>query len=342
MMSRRRSFARWSTTLEARLLFVVLAVALTVQVFYFVRVQAIYPPEGLTTGVFYDLTARNILHHATFGFGDYPDIQKTTFRPPLYSLVLAGIYGAFGENPAFGLVFNNILLLLTVVVVYLIGRNFGPWIGVVAAALFALDPIGLITANKNGSDALFTFLMAVLVLLSLKAWSSKVNITTVALVSLVLALSSLTRAVSLYLWFPLLVSFAVAHRWRAPRLQWSRIALLMFVFLSIQGVLIGGWSARNYAVSGRADFASEKVDHVYDFFGPLVVARATGTSRKAINKELVAKLEANTEYQAMTSSGFGTLPDVVRFVERTYLPDGNPLPIHCADANGEVTCPEDD
>ncbi len=25
-----------------------------------------------------------------------------------------------------------------------------------------------------------------------------------------------------------------------------------------------------------------------------------------------------------------------------YHPDGNPLPTHCADASGEIACPEDD
>ena len=285
---------------EVKLLAIILAVALVIQTIYFVRIQAIYPPYGLTTEHFHSPTAVNILHHGVFGFGDPPDIERTTKRPPLYAVVLAGIYGVFGENEAYGLAFNNVLLFLTIVVVYFIGRTFSPKIGLIAALLFVLDPVGIINANKNNEQALYAFLLALFLLVTLRNFSQSASLKRTILSSLLLALATMTRAVSVYLWVPLLISFFFVHRRYIKRLPTKMLAALILVFFVIYGVIIGGWMIRNNSVHGNPDFASEQGLLFYNFFGPLVLGRANGTGYKEAKASLARELENNEKYQQLT------------------------------------------
>lgn len=295
MISRVRSYAGLLRDPEVKPLLVILGIALVVQVIYFVRIQALYPPYGLTTEHYYSPLAQNLLHHGTYGFGEPPEIERSTTRPPFYSVVLAGIYGAFGENEAFALVFNNIVLFSTIIVVYMIGRTFSPKIGLLASLLFVLDPVSVINANKNQAEAVFTLLMALFILVTLRAYTRDVSVRVIVLSSLILGLATMTRAVSLYLWIPVLVSFFVAHRWLIRALPLRRTLGLMTVFFVIQGAIIGGWMARNSTVYGNPEFASEQGMLFYSYLGPLVVARATGVPYEEVKTALVAELVSNRE-----------------------------------------------
>ena len=194
MISRVRSYAGLLRDPEVKPLLVILGIALVVQVIYFVRIQALYPPYGLTTEHYYSPLAQNLLHHGTYGFGEPPEIERSTTRPPFYSVVLAGIYGAFGENEAFALVFNNIVLFSTIIVVYMIGRTFSPKIGLLASLLFVLDPVSVINANKNQAEAVFILLMALFILVTLRAYTRDVSVRVIVLSSLILGLATMTRA----------------------------------------------------------------------------------------------------------------------------------------------------
>ena len=176
MIFRFRAYNALVMSSETKVLLVLLAVALGIQLIYFVRIQSIYPGFGLTTEHYYSEPAVNVLRHGTYGFGESPDIERTTKRPPLYSVVLAGIYGVLGVDERLALVFNNAFLVLTVLVAYLIGRTFSPKIGVLAALLFALDPIGLINANKNQADALYGLLFALFFLATLRSFGSSATL----------------------------------------------------------------------------------------------------------------------------------------------------------------------
>ena len=288
---------------EAKPLAIILAVALVVQVVYFVRIQTEYPSYGLTSEHYYSPPAINILHHGTFGFGEYPNIERTTKRPPLYSVALAGIYGLFGENEAHGLALNNVLLFSTIIVVYLIGRRFSAKIGLIAAVLFVLDPVGVINANKNVAAALYGFLFALFFLVTLRSFMPSVSVGRTALSSLLLGLATLTRAASLYLWVPLLISLIVTQRCMIGRVPLRRLALLALVLFGIQGAIIGGWMIRNNSVSGNPSFAGMTAIHLYNFYVPLVLGRAEGVPHEEMKARLQSELEADEEYLKLSSGG---------------------------------------
>jgi hypothetical protein len=299
MITRLRSYDRPPMS-ELRPLGILLAVVLVVQVAYFVRIQSIYPPYGLTTEHFHSPLAVNLLDHGVYGFGEYPEIERTTKRPPLYAVVLAGVYGLFGENEAYGLALNNIFLFSTTIVVYLIGRTLSPKVGLIAALLFALDPVGVMNANKNNGQALYALLMALFLLAMLRNFTPSASLKRTISSSLFLALATMTRAVTVYLWLPLLVSFLATHWWLIKRIPMKRVAALTLVFFVIHESIIGGWMIRNNSVDGNPDFASEQGLLFYNFFGPLVLSRVSEVSYKEAKTSLTRELETSKEYQQMT------------------------------------------
>lgn len=87
--------------------------------------------------------------------------QPTSWRPPLYPLVLSGLYTLLGTtHPVVARGFQAILSLVNTLVVYLLGRRlFGERAGIWAAALFTAYPSFLFYNNHLLTEVLFTFLM---------------------------------------------------------------------------------------------------------------------------------------------------------------------------------------
>ena len=298
-----RSYQAVMRSRETRLLLVLLAVALVVQAIYFIRIQTVYPDHGLTTEHFYSPLALNLLHHGVYGTGEYPDIESTTKRPPFYSIVLAGAYGIFGENERVGLLLSNLFLWLTIIVVYLIGRHLSPTVGLVAALLFVLDPVGVINANKNQAGTLYGLLIALFMLEAVKAFTSSVTLRGTLASSLLLGLATFTRVSSLYLGFPLVLAFFAVHRWVIGHLKLSRILLLTLALFSIQAVIIGGWMVRNNSVSGSPEFAGMSSIHLYNYYVPLVIAKTQGIRYEEARTNLAEELSIDTTYQSIESGG---------------------------------------
>ncbi len=281
---------------ETRLLIMLLAVALVVQAVYFVRIQALYPSYGLTTEHFYSPLALNLLHHGVYGSGEYPDIEETTKRPPFYSLVLAGAYGLFGEDERVGLLISNLFLWLTIIVVFLIGRQLSPIVGLTAALFFVMDPIGVINANKNQAGTLYGLLIALFFLVSIQAFTPSVTLRRTLASSLLLGLATLTRVSSLYLGFPLVLAFFAVHRWIIKRLSLARIVVLSLALFSIQALIVGGWMVRNNSVSGSPEFAAMSSIHLYNYYVPLVIAKKEGIGYEEARVNLAEELQSDPEY----------------------------------------------
>jgi 4-amino-4-deoxy-L-arabinose transferase-like glycosyltransferase len=73
------------------------------------------------------------------GYLPYQDFPLV--HPPLYDLLLAGVYKVFGYNFFYGRYLSVVLFLICVVLAYLIAKRFyNPTAGLVTAALFAVFP----------------------------------------------------------------------------------------------------------------------------------------------------------------------------------------------------------
>jgi 4-amino-4-deoxy-L-arabinose transferase-like glycosyltransferase len=256
-----------------------------------------YFDTGFETEDFYHPAAVNLLESGVYGLGSAPDIEPTTFRPPLYSVVLAGAYGIFGPNEVVGLVLNNILLTGLIIVTFLAGARFGPWIGLVAALVLMLDPIYLAHANRNQSDMLFAFLMTSVLYFGLRSVQRPVSLMNVSLCAAALGLALLTRAAALYLWIPLCIVMLFALWKSSPRLKvFAAVAIIMIV----QGTVALSWSERNKSISGNPAYASMVGWHLVSFYAPLFIAKRDGLDAQDVKQTLMNDVVTDPAYQEMT------------------------------------------
>jgi 4-amino-4-deoxy-L-arabinose transferase-like glycosyltransferase len=102
----------------------------------------------------YSLGARFISQ----GFLPYQDF--TLVHPPLYDLLLAGVYKVFGYSFFDGRYLSVALSLACIIIIYLIGkRMYHPTVGLAAAALFAISPDMVYPGRRAVQEMLGIFLI---------------------------------------------------------------------------------------------------------------------------------------------------------------------------------------
>ena len=280
---------------EARIFVVVIAAFALLQVVTTINVLE-YFPKGFETENFYHPLAVNLVNHGTYGFGETPSIERTTFRPPGYSATLAALYAIFGQEEIVGLVLNNILLLGTFLTVFLVGRRWYPYTGLAAVIILALDPIYLAQSNRNQSDLLFMFLIAQSLMWGLRAIERPLHYGPVLLLALALGAATFTRAAAVYMWVPTALVLVIAHLRVTPARTITALCLLTV----IQAAFVVPWMVRNEGVSGNRDYAGMKGTHIAAFFAPLVIANRDGRNAQEVKNEFVSEITNSTEYKSLS------------------------------------------
>lgn len=235
----------------------VLVVALLLRMAFLVLLaDTLHFDEGAVHGsVAYDDLARNLLE--TGVYGRTPGVADSVL-PPLYSVILAGVYGMFGRGFVQIALFHIVLDLLSISLLYAICRRLfrqgslwgvphGDWVGTLAGLFYAAYPY-LIFQNLTLNDtALWIFLLHAFVLLLIllrgRTIFDRWTLLWALLAGLVLGLAMLTRA--------LLPLFALlAALWFLFRLNlWQTVLRLGIV--AIVGVLIVlPWMIRAYGIYG--------------------------------------------------------------------------------------------
>ncbi|MEQ8247523.1 MAG: glycosyltransferase family 39 protein [Alphaproteobacteria bacterium] len=260
----------------------------------------IYFPDGFWTEGYYHPAAVNLLEHGVYGFYDGDSLTPTTNRPPLYVILLAGLYSIFGAHEVIGVILNNIMLFGVFVFTYLLGRRLGPAIGFLAVIMVALDSIYLAEANRNQSDMVFSLLVVASLYAIVRALDGGLSLRRVAIVSILVGLATFTRAAGLYLWVALLIVIVVAS-WRVERAR--RIAMAGLIVIVINGAFVVPWMIRNQSITGNADFAGMKGYHLTNYFAPLFIANKKGLTYDEASKLIFSGIENDPEFQAITNQG---------------------------------------
>lgn len=189
--------------------------------------------------------ARNLV--GGHGFVLRPGGPPILWRPPLYIYFLAAIYALFGDGMLPVILIQAVLGAITALVVYRIGaRLFGEGVGLATAALVTIHPLLWYNAGRVMTETLFTFLLALVVLLLVELTSGDARWAPPALGVLV-GLGSLCRATLQF--FPLAL-FAVAcwpGAWNRPLAARARQAATVAACCVL---VILPWSIRNAVVSG--------------------------------------------------------------------------------------------
>lgn len=213
-----------------------------------------YEQTGLIHGsTAYDAYALNLLE--TGVYGRTAGVADSNI-PPLYSYIVAAVYGVFGRGGLQIGLLHTLFDVLSIVLVYEIARRLfqqgtffgqaiGEWVGALAGLFYALYPY-LIFQNLTLNDtALFMLLMHAFVLLVVilreREQYDRVTLRIALLAGLVLGLSALTRAL-----LPLFALFTAL--WFLFRLD-LRESFLRLLPVAVTSVLVlVPWMIRSYNV----------------------------------------------------------------------------------------------
>lgn len=186
--------------------------------------------------------ARLLLEGQGFSDGSFP-----VYTPPFYSMCIAMVTFLFGGDGIGGIKLLQIAMdSFTAVVIYLLIRDaFDRPTGYLSATIWTLYPFAIYPTLYVGTETLFTFLVALWVLLTVHAMSNdKWQYHCGA--GIILGLATLTRGVTQFL--PLLlplILFACRKQGHQQGHQWLRGYLLTLTCFIL---VISPWGVRNYVV----------------------------------------------------------------------------------------------
>ena len=242
---------------------------------------------------FYSLDDRDYIGLATHLHAGYLTGSGFWFdaglrRPPVYPLVIRGVYDVFGRHYAPVIVLQLAIGIATVGLVYWLARLFlTTRAALVAALLLAIDPASIVFTNQLLTETLFAFLLTLATTLIVLA-RRRGEPWLIAAAGLVLGLAVLTRPVAQYLplvLVPLLLLLPAGGR-RRTSLVLS--AALVFGF----AIPVGGWLIRNHA---RTSVATISTIDGYDMLhyravGALVESGMTPSDARGLTDKELAPL----------------------------------------------------
>jgi 4-amino-4-deoxy-L-arabinose transferase-like glycosyltransferase len=192
----------------------------------------------------YDVLARNLFEHGTFGFD--PDVA-TAARGPLYPVLIGGIQFLFGER----LLWLRFVMSLAdsascVLLVLIAGRLGMGQRAVFVGGLYAVYPFGIWAVLRLWNDPLIVLCTLALVLLLLKHLDAP-SLKTSAYLGLLLGVALYAK--ELFAPVPVVVMVATFFlRREIPRSRWivyGGLTLLLMI------VVVAPWTYRNHLVFDR-------------------------------------------------------------------------------------------
>jgi 4-amino-4-deoxy-L-arabinose transferase-like glycosyltransferase len=189
----------------------------------------------------HDFLAQNLLS------GDrliLPSGEAYTFNAPGYATFLAFCYALLGRNWWAVALGQSTLAILTTLLVYWIGRDiFDRRVGLLAAALVALNPYTLYQSSRIIDTSLFTVFLLLVTGLALRTQNQARRRLGLALgLGLILGLGCLVRST-------LLVIFMAIALWLLLELGWRTASRAIVLCLLGMALVITPWTIRNWVVS---------------------------------------------------------------------------------------------
>lgn len=182
--------------------------------------------------------ARLILHGQGLKDPAYP-----IFTPPLYAILIATGSWLFGDDQLPIKVFQILLDSLTCILLYaIIHEFFAPEVSLLAGIGWAVYPFAIYATLYIGSEAIFTFLLCLSVLLALKGFKRQ-SWKFYCSAGIVLGLATLTRGTTQFLPVFLFGVLIIFYR-SLPK----GVMQGCFMFMISFAITISPWTVRNYLV----------------------------------------------------------------------------------------------
>ncbi|MEW5766232.1 MAG: glycosyltransferase family 39 protein [bacterium] len=231
----------------------------------------------------YNNIAWNILQGHGYSINKVEPYDPTARRGPTYPFFLAAIYLFFGQNYTAVYIIQAILYAFTCLIIYLLGREAfdNKRIGLIAALGAALYPAFWVFIRQLMTEPLFAFLLAMILLLWIRAIKEK-SARWYPLLGVLIAIGALCRTTLAA--FPLFILLGLLLLYQDKK----RAIIDGGVVLLITFLVIAPWTARNYFVLHRF------IPITSDMGRALVAAIIPYENRKqqeAVRKEIMPKLE---------------------------------------------------
>lgn len=195
----------------------------------------IYPIIGVDSGG-YVATARVLLTEGRFAFPGVAEPQS--YQMPVYPFFLAGILALFGSIPP-AIILQAIVSGFSAILIFKIGGMISWRVGMGAALLFAIDPIGIFYATTILTETLFIFFVLLAIFLYLRysgdVWRG------LFLSSVVVGVATLTRPSAIVI-PPILVVTSFFFSERTTR----RVVISMCAIVAGFFIVVFPWMFRNY------------------------------------------------------------------------------------------------
>jgi hypothetical protein len=230
--------------------------------------------------------ARSLVEHGTFTASDG---EPLFVRTPGYPLAIAAVFSVDNSDTAF-LVVQALLSCLIVLLAYLIAaRLWGPWFGVVAATIMALEPLQFAASGTLLTESLFSLLLLCVVAIGFRVFKEP-SAPLPWLVALGGSVAAVTMVRPTTYYLPIVVvAFVAVASWRFGV---RTVVTMLVAFLLPIIVVVGGWQLRNREETGSWRFSGIEGFNAYYYYGAAVLAAADGTSvdraRDTLNKRLRA------------------------------------------------------
>ncbi|HEX6287613.1 MAG TPA: glycosyltransferase family 39 protein [Herpetosiphonaceae bacterium] len=236
----------------------------------------------------YDRRAMNLLRYGVFASEKAPPLTPDLDRTPVYPAMLAGVFAVAGHTPAAAILLQILLGSVTALLTYGLARELGlsSRVGVLAALIVAVDPLSIMTANHLLTETLFTLLLVGCIWALARYWKTHA-LRWLALATVLIALTSLTRPISQFLPLALLPLFplAAAHGQRRA----AAAAGVVFVVASL--ALTYTWAVRNYREAGIFTLSTISDTNLLYYRARAVLADAEGRSQEEAWKALEQRIE---------------------------------------------------
>ena len=290
-----------------KIFLLVWVITVLIQFHYFRQVQVHLSENsvglvGFTTETDYGNLSKNLFHHNVYKNGEYPNLVAEKKRPPFYPFMLSMWYRLFGDDQFSGIVFNNVLLSLTIIFVFLMGRLINSSVGIISAIIIICDPMTIQRANSIQSEVPFMFVFTISIFLLLLYFVVRPKLTYAIAFSFVFFLSTFTRAVTLY--FPYLIPIIFLIFAISLKDGYKKHLNFILIFFLVNSTLSGLWMYRNYTVSGLSYFTGMKDIHAYNYLAVVSTGakkyHSGQVSRKELKKALDTKYLDNDNYRGLS------------------------------------------
>ena len=258
---------------------------------------------GFTTESYYQDCTENLAKYNVYSRGEYPNLEPSTYRPPFFALILSIVYKAFSINQHYCLILNNLLLLLTLLVIYKTGNLFNPNLGLLSSLLFIFEPFLLERANSIQTEILQVFLFSCSIYYATRIfYKFEFKNFNIIMFSLLFFLSTFTRTVTLY--YPIIFLLVIPLLFNinkkiipSIKIPYRRVAIIFFI-INICGTL--SWSFRNYLHTDNFDYIGMKGVHLGLFVAPGAYSKANEIPYTEARKIIRNKYFNNDYYNSLS------------------------------------------